>query len=289
MESIQSTAAIGIDVGGTGAKWALVSSSGTILLRGSFATGAACSKERLISEICGCIRQALQWSESVHVKRITICLPGVVDADGIVRVGAPNLPCICNLDFAEALSAFGIPIAVYNDAKAAAIGEAAMGAARGQKDFLFFIYGTGIGGALVLDRNIRAGNSGFAGEVGYCDGEKDSVAEQTLSTIALMKAASALVGKKLDGKAFFDRLAHDPVLQILYRSWIDGNARLIANALLVVDVPLVVIGGGISAQGDRLTGPLQESVRERLPEGMKNVQIVPARLGNDAALFSAIA
>jgi len=286
MASGKADAAISIDVGGTSAKWALVSHFG-ILQRGSFPTGRDCTAETLLGKIRTCVQTALQ-NDTVSVGHIAVCLPGVVGSDGIVREGAPNLPCIVDLDFAAALSMFSVPVAVFNDANAAAVGEAAMGAARGQKDFLFLIYGTGIGGALVLDGKLRSGFHGFSGEIGYSDFQNGTIAEARLSTLALIGAASDAVGKETDGRAFFENLEKEPLLERLLHTWIEGNARLIANALLVVDVPLVVIGGGISAQGARLTDALQSSVREKLPRAMRDVRIVPARLGNDAALYSGI-
>ena len=291
MVSGKCDAAISIDIGGTSAKWALVSCCGEILLRGSFPTGKTCSEERLISEICICVESVLRQSVQVNIRRIAVCLPGVVDPDGIVRGGAPNLPCICNLDFEQRLgSIFGISVVVLNDAKAAALGEGAFGAARDQGDFLFLIYGTGIGGALVLDHRVHMGRHGFAGEVGYSDWRSGRIAEDDLSTLALVRAASEATNTQLDGKMLFAKLdQQDTVIEELFHSWVEANARLIANALLVVDVPFVVIGGGISAQGKRLTEALQTRIRKKLPERLQQVEIVPALLGNDAALLGVLA
>lgn len=171
MNNLEKKFVVGVDIGGQSAKCGVVDARGNVI-----------AQTRIVSNT--------QTEAEVFVKELAVALKGIIaqaDAEGQVRgigVGAPNgnhytgqIEGAVNLtwgggriiDLAKMLSAEmdGIPVALTNDANAAAMGEMTYGAARGMKDFIMITLGTGVGSGIVVNGEVVYGHDGFAGELGH--------------------------------------------------------------------------------------------------------------------------
>lgn len=283
---------LGIDIGGTSAKCALVSSDGFIKFKVSFPTGALCTQNDFMRRLDAVIADAKNVSD-VPLSGIGLCMPGIVNEDdGSVMYGSPNLTRLYDLRLKERLICHNLPVCVNNDANGAALGEMHFGAGRQFKNMLFIAYGTGIGGAIILDGRLYKGAHCRAGEIGYFDFVNDEVfAEKKMSVQALLATvADSDCSEIKDGIALFNAIRQGDIqLTPLYQSWLKMNARLIANCILLLDVHAIVVGGGISREGHFLTDALALQVDSFLPKSFRQqTKIVPARLGNDAGVLGAV-
>lgn len=161
--------AIGIDLGGTFIKFALVAESGEILYNSKLAIGPTSSRD----DILATIRQAIQLSmEQAGEKRhsvtgIGIGSPGVC-CDGIVVGGADNLNGWVDVHLSEIFSSeFNLPVLIDNDANVMGLGEAVYGAAKDCTDVISLTVGTGIGGAIVADGKLYGGYKNRGTEMGH--------------------------------------------------------------------------------------------------------------------------
>lgn len=149
---------LGIDIGGTRMRAAVVAEDGTILERSASATPAA-DQAALLDSLSGLVREHPDLPVGVGIA-------GLVDPDGTVRYG-PNIG-VRDLPLAAHLSqATGSLVAVANDASLAALAEQRVGAAVGTRDVVLLTVGTGVGGGVVVDGSLVLGAGGFAGEIGH--------------------------------------------------------------------------------------------------------------------------
>ena len=154
----------------------------------------------------------------------------VNSAEGCIRYANENIPGYTGMKVREIMEReFHVPAAVENDVNAAAIGEGQFGAGRAFKDFLCITYGTGVGGAIVMNKQIYTGNDGSAGEFGgIMIHPEDSVYgepfcgcyEKYASTTALVRKAMAYNRDLDNGRKIFARL-DDPKVRDIVNSWID--------------------------------------------------------------------
>lgn len=279
---------LAIDIGGTTAKCAVVQSDGTLNPQEGFATGPFLRRSKLER----CLLNAL--SRAGPVDGVGISTLGVVDsARGILLGGVENVPCLLDFCPGDAIghSHPGLPVRLINDAAAAALGEQWLGAARGCRNFVCVAFGTGVGGCLFLNGQPLKGVHGRAGEIGYWDyAAPGDYWELRGSAQALIDSARKQTGDStLDGISFFRRVAaEDPVCVPLFTAWAAHAGRIFANIALLLDMERIVVGGGISAQGEALTKPLQTAMDACLPPAFRGgCRVVPAQTGNHAALLGA--
>ncbi len=279
---------LAIDIGGTTAKCAIVQSGGELRPLEIFSTGPSMRRAELEHKLLDVLARAGQ------VDGVGISTLGIVDRErGILLGGVENMPCLSGFRPGDVIgrSHPGLPVQIVNDAAAAALGEKWLGAARGCRNFACVAFGTGIGSCLVLNGQPLEGVHHRAGEIGYWDyGGPSGCWEQRNSAQALMEAARVRTGiSSLDGIEFFRRLAAgDPVCRSLFEDWAAQVGRVFANMALLLDMERIVVGGGISAQGEALTAPLQISMDACLPPDFRcGCRVVPARTGNHAALLGA--
>ena len=159
---------IGIDVGGTNTVVGIVDKRGQILKSGSIKTGKHSQVEDYLDELTGLIEDLIEGIASKdQIKGIGAGTPNGNYFTGSIEF-APNLPWKGVIPFAQLLEdRVGIPVALTNDANAAAIGEMTYGAARGMKDFIVITLGTGVGSGIVVNGQLVYGHDGFAGELGH--------------------------------------------------------------------------------------------------------------------------
>lgn len=247
--------------------------------------------------------------------RVGVGAPGVVDVDeGVVR-NAPNLPgwmepFPLGPALSEALG--GADVVVENDVNVATIAERASGAGEDAPDMLCVFVGTGVGGGVVLDGSLRRGRTGLAGEIGHlivhaggrqcgCGGlghleayagragmerrarELDGEGEQS----ALVEIAPP--GKRMTSSVWAKALdAGDRVASVLIDEGVEALGIGVSAAVVLLDLPLVVIGGGLADRlGPSFVGRVDQAVRSRVFGGRSSLRVVPAALGDRAGAVGA--
>lgn len=223
---------IGIDLGGTNIKGALVSAEGEILKEHSIPTRVDLGPEAVAGRIGQVIAQLSIGEDTVG--GVGVGCPGTVDdASGIVRFAA-NLNFV-NFDLRSALRAHtALPIYLGNDANAAALGEALFGCGRGAESTIVVTLGTGVGGGVVLGGKLLTGYTGAA-EQGGVDGRT----------------------------AFLAKERGDEAGAQVVENYIEHLACGLTNLVNIFFPEVLALSGGVANQGDALLLPLRERVRER--------------------------
>lgn len=231
--------------------------------------------------------------------RIGVSTAGQVDPErGCIRYANPNIPGYMGTELRGILQKqFHVPVAVENDVKAAAVGEAFYGAAASQKvkNFACLTFGTGIGGAFFIDGRLFRGSTGSAGEVGYLTTHTEKIHpgaslmagayETFASTGALVRAASAVDSRLDSGKKIFAALDR-PEIRRIVDGWIDEIIYGLTGIIHIMNPSLVILGGGV------MNAPyILPQLRQRLPRflsgGHLPVELRQAALGNRAGLMGA--
>lgn len=227
---------------------------------------------------------------------IGISTAGQVNShEGYIRYANDNIPGYTGMRIKDMLEEeFGVPAAVENDVNAAAVGEGQFGAGAEDRDFLCITYGTGVGGAVVIDKKIYTGSAYSAGEFGGILVHPEAAVagkpfegcyEKYASTTALVARAKAYDDTLTNGRAIFARLEEPEVREIL-DSWMDEIVHGLLSLIHIFNPSCIVLGGGIMAQPYILEG-VRRKAGERMIESFANVRIVQAELGNRAGLLGA--
>lgn len=177
MEQEQKPYVIGLDLGGTNSVFGIVDRRGTIIATTSVKTQEQNDVEVYVDNCCTALKKIIE--EVGGIEKIQAMGIGAPDANyytGIIDNPA-NLPWKGEIPLAKMFSdRLGIPVALTNDANAAAIGEMAYGAAKGMKNFIMITLGTGVGSGIVVNGQVVYGSDGFAGELGHVIVDKSSEA-----------------------------------------------------------------------------------------------------------------
>ncbi len=304
---------IGIDLGGTFIKAAIVDSRGRVLARMKRPTEAAMGKERVVDNVFSIVRALKAVSFSLGgISALGMGIPGVIDFRRGVISTSPNLPGWENIPIRKMLSRrVGMPLYLENDANAAALGEKWMGAAKDVQDFCFITLGTGVGGGLVLDGKIWHGADGMAGEVGHMtidpDGPRCRCGNRgCLEMYASAKALQRMIRQALSsGKRsrFFGQIRDKEISgDVIHRAAKGGDrvsreafARMgsalgigIASLVNLLNLEKVVFGGGLSAAWKFFSPALRGEVKSRaFAAPARRVRIVRAAAGEDAGVLGA--
>jgi glucokinase len=304
---------IGVDIGGTTIKAALIDDARTVLARGTRPTRADETLESSLNELHSCIEE-LVASADEPVTAIGVGVPGAVDyRHGIVNE-PPNMPAWGRVPLAEILhSRWGCVVAVDNDANCAALGEAGFGAGRGMTSFLGLTLGTGVGSGIIIDGRLYHGEHGFAGEFGHmtielngplCNCGNRGCVEAYVGiehllrhAIPVLRAEPASVlhrmamdaPQSLTPKDIGDAATEgDDVCSSILRTVGTHLGVAVAGAANLLDITDFTIGGGIVAAGAPLFSGVRESARERVLNVHRDaLRILPAQLGNDAGMLGA--
>ena len=303
---------IGIDLGGTYIKYGLMSEVGEIIEKGKVPTPAGCGYAETMEVIASAVRGLAKHGASVC--GLGIGAPGVVDGEkGIVRLSG-NLGWE-NKPFARDLSELlGIPVTLTNDANAAAYGEYACGAGSDYKSVVLITLGTGVGSGIVLNGKLFEGNEGAGAELGHevirmggeeCACGRRGCFEAYASATALIRQTKRAMEKdgqsklwqlcegdinNVNGKTAFDgAVAEDKTAKRVVNDYLRYLSEGFANIANTFRPEAILIGGGISAQGENLTKPLQKRLDKLILGHGKYapVKILAATLGNDAGLVGA--
>ncbi|MFI3169032.1 MAG: ROK family protein [Faecalibacterium sp.] len=280
---------LAIDIGGTAAKYAVVSPAGEISASGSFGTVGLPNFDAFLQELYAVVQAAYAQG----ITKVGISSPGVYDAQGNCIGNVENLPYLSAQNIPQAVQArfAGVQCKIGNDGVGAAMGEYHFGAAKGCPSFICITLGTGIGGAYVLDGKPHLGYHGQSCEVGYFNYQSQAdYYEKKYSTKGILRfLASKLQQPLISGRVFTQKVQEGaPIYTETYEEWVDAIGQLIANMALVIDPAMVVVGGGISREKALLKPALEAALARHLPPAFQHkITLEMARCGNDAGLLGA--
>ena len=230
--------------------------------------------------------------QNTKIKGVAISSPGAVDQKNGIIGGSSALPYIHNFKIVDELKKrFELPVSIENDANSAALGELAEGAGKGSDSMAFFVIGTGIGGAIIINQKVWHGAHLFGGEFGYMSIGTKSVSDLA-SPVAMANRYNERTGKKLDGKTVFALADEDdPVASDERQTLIHSLALAIYNVQQSFDPDKIVIGGGISNNPELI--PLSnreiDYIRKQVNPASINPEIVLCSLKSNANLRGAVA
>lgn len=296
--------AIGVDIGGTKLRAAVVDAEGRILERRRAGTPAG-DAEGLVAALCAVITEVGEGRLPVGVG-----IAGLVTADGTVRYG-PNIG-VRDLPLAEALQEVTHgQVVVVNDASAAAFGEQRFGAGRGASDLVLVTLGTGVGGGVVVDGRLVLGRGGFAGEVGhlivaeggrtcpcgnrgcleaYASGTAIGARARERLTDLTVESSLRAVGDPSGPQVSAAAAAGDAFARSILEeagSWLGVGAASLTNTL---DPELLLVGGGAAqATAPWLLPAARTSLQSHLvgSQWREAPRLELATLGDDAGVIGA--
>jgi glucokinase len=307
---------VGIDVGGQTSKIGVVDARGTVLAQTVIRTDTYAEIEPFIAELAEAVNKVIREAGvEGSVRGIGVGAPNGNYYTGTIE-NAPNLRWGHNkVEFAKLLQKAmgGLPVALTNDANAAAVGEMTYGAARGMKNFIMITLGTGVGSGIVINGNVVYGHDGFAGELGHvtavrnngrsCNCGKTGCLEAYASAMGVARTArewlelsdEPSILRDLDSissKDVFDAAKEGDKLalkifdftgKILGRSFADFIAFSAPEA--------IVLFGGLARAKEFLLAPMEEAMNANvLPIWKNKVNIIFSQLKeSDAAILGASA
>ena len=303
----------GIDIGGTTVKIGLFSEAGEMLDRWEILTRKGNDPAELLKDVKISLENCMQEKRMAKedILGIGMAAPGPVTADGVLQ-NAVNIGWGSVKLGEEAEKIIGIsPVRIGNDARVAALGEAAFGAGKDAESMLMVTLGTGVGGGIVLNGKILTGASGVAGEIGhmtidpyeteYCSCGKKGCLEQYASATGMVRIAERFLQEskedsvlrrveKITAKNLWDAAKNGDALADEITDFVCSRlGAAIANAIYLVDTEMVVIGGGVSSAGQLLLEKVEKAYQERVFAHSRNKKFVLAKLGNDAGIMGAAA
>ena len=305
---------IGIDIGGMSIKAGIVENDGTIVAKKTVVTDAT-NEKKIVADIAGLATAIILENNLTKddIAGIGIGSPGsVYDEKGIIRYS-------CNLNFKNTplarlvKEATGIEnVKISNDANCAALGETLFGAGKGAKNTVMLTLGTGVGTGIVVDGKLLTGNRSAGAEGGHitinlggaiCGCGKKGHLEAYASATALMhqiedaakKHPDSLLAKQVakegvSGKVVFDcKEQGDKVAENVVKKYLKYVGIGLVNYANIFYPEVLIIGGGISNQGDNIIKPLQRYVSRNVygAEYNPHIKVACATLKNDAGIVGA--
>ncbi|MEM7007950.1 MAG: ROK family protein [Thermodesulfobacteriota bacterium] len=305
---------IGIDIGGTNLRGALVDENGNILKRMQILSEADEGIRKLVDNLAAFINEI---SHGHNVGHIGVGIPGIIDSKNGVITQAPNILNVDDFPLREVLDdKLGgvVSVVIENDANSAALGEWWMGAGKQINSMLMITMGTGVGGGIILDNKLWTGSDGMAGEIGhitiYPDGAKCNCGNYgCLESYASATAIRRMVHEGLEDMSQATSLRDDvkgaqveDIPEIVanaaiagdnysLRIWEEVGKALgigIASLVNLLNVDMIVIGGGVSNAWDLFISTLSEEAHRRgFRAPMKRAQIMRTKLKDDAGILGA--
>lgn len=308
---------IGIDLGGTNIAAGILNKSLKMIVKGSAPTGKDRGYSEIIKDMADLSNKLIEEAglTTDQIEYIGIGSPGVCDREKGILLYANNIK-FSDVPMAKEMQKYiPLPVLIENDANCAALGESIAGAAKDVSDSITITLGTGIGGGIVIGDSIFAGFNGMAGEIGHTsiilDGEPctcgrrgcwEAYASATAlirqTRIAAVENPDSEINQLVNGnlnlinaKTAFDamRLGDETGIKVVDQ-YIRYLAEGIANLIVFIQPEKIVIGGGISKEGETLLKPLRKVVKENLYYKKDNVpqaELVTAKIGNDAGIVGA--
>ena len=314
---------IGVDLGGTSMRAAVVQHDGTVLSFAKRKTHPELGAAGVVARLAETITKAIDLGQLKHknVGGIGVGVPGPVDTEqGVVRVAVNLGKDWTNLHLADELyERVGLPAYIDNDVRVGAMGEHTHGAGQGLDDMVAIFVGTGIGGGLVLGGQLRSGWRGSAGEVGHtvvADGNgvlgktgQPGTVEPLASRTGMERMVQELVAQgresvvpELMQSVGGGRMTSSVIYQALRRQdAVMGEVLAVAqhtlglltgNLINILDPQMIVFGGGVTARlGERFVAPIRRVAYANLinKQNARQIRIVAGALKDDAGVVGAAA
>jgi glucokinase len=287
---------LGIDLGGTNIKWAVVEhveGSWRSLVQDQVATPTATGPDAVVGRLATVALEALERCS--RVTSIGIGIPGLYDATTGSTRFLPNFPgpWAGHPVAAPVAEAAGLPVALINDARAFGLAELRAGAGRGATSMIGLTLGTGVGGVIAIDGRVHQGHDGTAGEIGHqtiaADGPPCTCGNRgCLEAFARADRIAAVCGTADAATAIERARAGD---QQALAGFAEVGRVLgigIANMIVVITPDRVVLGGGNAIAADLLLPAIHEELHRRVhTTSLASVDIVVAELGTWAGAIGA--
>lgn len=308
---------IGIDLGGTSVKLAILTTVGEIQEKWSIKTNILDEGSHIVPDIIDSIKHRFEIYGLTKEDFLGVGMgsPGVVDSEAGTVIGAYNLNWkTLQLVKDQFESALGLPFFIDNDANVAALGEQWVGAGNNNPNVVFMTLGTGVGGGVIAAGNLIRGVKGAGGELGHitvdfdapfaCTCGKKGCLETVASATGIVNltrryaeeyAGDAKLkqliddGEEVTAKDVFDLAKEgDDLALIVYRHFSNYLGVACANIAAVLNPAYIVLGGGVSAAGEFLLDGVRNVFADNsFPQIKESTQIVLATRGNDAGVLGA--
>ncbi|MEG3303707.1 ROK family glucokinase [Streptococcus suis] len=308
---------IGIDLGGTSVKLAILTTEGEIQEKWSIKTNILDDGSHIVPDIIDSIKQRFETHDLTKGDFLGVGMgsPGVVDSEAGTVIGAYNLNWkTLQLVKDQFESALGLPFFIDNDANVAALGEQWVGAGNNNPNVVFMTLGTGVGGGVIAAGNLIRGVKGAGGELGHitvdfdepfaCTCGKKGCLETVASATGIVNLSRRYAdqyagdaklkqmiddGQDVTAKDVFDLAKEgDDLALIVYRHFSEYLGVACANIAAVLNPTYIVLGGGVSAAGEFLLDGVRKVFAENsFPQIKESTQIVLATRGNDAGVLGA--
>ena len=313
---MNSSYVVGIDVGGQTSKIGVVDARGTVLAQTVIRTDTYDTVEPYIAELAEAVKKVIaEAGVEGKVRGIGVGAPNGNYYTGTIEA-APNLAWGHNrVEFAKLLQEAmgGLPVALTNDANAAAVGEMTYGAARGMKNFIMITLGTGVGSGIVINGEVVYGHDGFAGELGHTIAVRNNGRSCGCGRSGCLEAYCSAMGVARTAREWLE-LSDEPSLlrncdniasKDVYDAAKEGDklalkvfeftgkilGRSLADFIAFSAPEAIVLFGGLARAKEFLTEPILEAMNGNVLNLWKNkVQLVYSQLKeSDAAILGASA
>ena len=313
---MDSTFVVGIDVGGQTSKIGVVDARGTVLAQTVIRTDTYDKVEPYIAELAEAVNKLIKESGTEgKVRGVGVGAPNGNYYTGTIE-NAPNLLWGRErVEFSKLLSEAmsGLPVALTNDANAAAVGEMTYGAARGMKNFIMITLGTGVGSGIVINGEVVYGHDGFAGELGHTAAVRNNGRTCGCGKTGCLETYASATGVARTAREWLE-LTDEPSLlrgldsiasKDVYEAAKEGDklalkifeftgkilGRSFADFVAFSSPEAIVLFGGLARAKEFLTEPIENSLNENvLPLWKGKVKIVYSQLKeSDAAILGASA
>ena len=280
---------VGIDIGGTNTVFGVVDARGTILYSGSIKTGKYIEIDDYVTALANGLMSVIDQAGGTEmIKGIGVGAPNGNFFNGCIEF-APNLPWKNKVPLAQLISEkVGVPVALTNDANAAAIGEMTYGAARGMKDFIVITLGTGVGSGIVIGGNLVYGHDGFAGELGHVIMRRNNGRPCGCGRQGCLEAYASATGVARTAREFLEIRKDDSLLreldpdQITSKNVYDaamkddalakeifeftGNilGEAFADFVAFSSPEAIILFGGLTKAGDLIMNPIKQAMDKNM-------------------------
>lgn len=312
MENRQNGRYLAVDIGGTAVKIGLVDQEGNFLHTVEYPVAFDDYETPILDTViasCGIFMEEFD-EDDVPLLAIGVSATGSINTvKGTVDGSAGQVKNWKGSRIKERMEErFPVPVYVLNDANAAALGEVWLGAAKGKRNVVAVTIGTGVGGGIIVNSQLLLGESGFAGEIGHitilyggreCPCGNTGCLEEYASMTALVRQvrqeieAGRLEGipaKEVNGRRIFQEIRNgNKEMERITDQWIDVVAAGITGFVHIFNPETVIIGGGVSSQQELFIDKVRQRAFARMhPEFAPNLEIVAAKLANNAGMAGAV-
>ena len=305
---------IGVDIGGTTAKYGIVNENGKIAYNGILATQQYSTAEQFVAALYMALLPSVTKVGLNNIKGIGIGAPNGNYYTGFIEY-APNLPWGNKIPLVKMIEqTFNLPCCLTNDANAAAVGEMIYGAAQGMKNFIVLTLGTGVGSGIVCNGALVYGHDGFAGELGHIVARrgrkhwstgKDGSLETYVSATGIVITAKILLKQsnapsllrgyeeeEIDAKLICEfAMQGDAIAKEVFEYTGEVLGEALSNFVMFSSPEAIILFGGVTKAGDLLLKPTIDSMEKNLlPIYQNKVKILYSQLSEaNAAILGASA